>query len=792
MPQAFGSGAVARSCVRFSRIAPQVVRLEYDPDGIFEDRPTGLVFDPRPQLDWQQIDESDGTLILDSGVIRVHCHAVDAPFGPDTLRVEWEYDGRSGVWHPGDIDADNLGGPLPSMDRVSKRLLPYPADPHPLDPTRNPLDYKVGWAAVNSALQRAGIRFPRSMEVMLHYLTTGELLDLDAPPPGFAGLVHLARRYPPGFLSRAGFTVLNASFMPIISDRRFEYIPRRQGIQDWYFVIYGGDYKAGLQTIRDLIGPPLMIPKYALGLWWSEYDDLGEQDYRQLVADFHNHDLPLDVVVMDLYWHDQKQPHEGRGNAWFGWEWNADRFPNPRDFIDWLRSEGLRLSANVHPGGIPSTDCRFADLHARFPDTLRAMSSPDPKYTGAYMVDWTDRELVEAYFEELHRPINNDGLDIWWIDGGGNVGQAEVNRFYFEFTADVFPDRRPIILSRHGWMYGHRYPIIMTGDSHADWDVLKEEIRVTAQAGNALQTYTSHEIAGHLDALPPDLYVRWSQFGVLSPIMRYHGAFIERRPWKFGEAALKATHEALHLRYRLIPYLYTLARSAYDTGAPMCRPMYIEFPDDENAYAAFYQYMLGDRLLVAPVASEAGTKTVYFPAGDWYSMQSGERISGPQSVTRSYALDEIPLFARGGTVLPMADYAPRVTALDANRLSLTIWGGGKDTLLLYDDDGLSPDYQQGAFRFIPMSFRSGADAWALTIGPAEGTFATGDALDLDITIHDLPTVGRVGLNGDAVADYDYDRASRRFRANLPAVPLSDGARLTIEPASEGGDHAEPS
>ena len=230
---------------------------------------------------------------------------------------------------------------------------------------------------------------------------------------------------------------------------------------------------------------------------------------------FHDHDLPLDVVVMDLYWHDQKQPHEGRGNAWFGWEWNFDLFPNPREFIDWLHSEGLRLSANVHPGGIPSTDYRFASLNARFPDTFPAIQSPDPKYTSAHMVDWTDHKLVEAYFEELHRPINDDGLDIWWIDGDGNIGQAEVNRFYFEFTENVFPDRRPLIMSRHGWMYGHRYSVIMTGDSHADWEVLEEEIRLTAQAGNVLQTYMSHEIAGHLDDLPPELFVRWSQFGVL-------------------------------------------------------------------------------------------------------------------------------------------------------------------------------------------------------------------------------------------------------------------------------------
>ena len=181
-----------------------------------------------------------------------------------------------------------------------------------------------------------------------------------------------------------------------------------------------------------------------------------------------------------------------------------------------------------------------------------------------------------------------------------------------------------------------------------------------------------------------------------------------------------------------------------------------------------------------------GTKAIYFPPGDWYAVQSGEKISGPQTLTRTYALDEIPLYVRGGRVLPMEQYASRVADLDPNRLSLAIWGGGHNTLRIYDDDGLSPDYQHGNFRIIPVRFRSNAETWRLTIEPVDGLFSPAGALDIDIIINDLPVVHRVSLSDTDNVDFTYDHTERRLRTGLQAVLITEGARLHIEISSEGG------
>ena len=769
---------VVNGSVRFSCIDAHVVRLEYDPLGVFEDRPTSWIATRQKCEEWQSVEELESGLILSTGIIGLECTNSSNPFSSDTLAITFNLNGKNVNWRPGDIDPENLGGIPPSMDRVSKAMLPYPVESQLYDPMADPNEQVVSWALLNSKIMDLGVPFPQSLTEIIHYLRHGKFNDLEKGPDGFEDMLERARRYPPGYLSKSGFTVLNDSGSPIMTGKQFEHLPRRQGIQDLYFIAYGSNYKAGLKRVRDLSGPAPMIPRYAFGFWFSEYDERGEEDYRNLIDDCRKHGIPLDVIVMDLYWHDQKTIYPPRVNAWYGWEWNEELFPDPARFTRWVHGEGLHLSANVHPGGIPKTDHRYPDFERRFGQAFLPTNDSDSKKRGSVFIDWEDCPQVRAYFEELHRPVNEDGLDIWWVDGSSNIGQAEANRHYFEFTENVFPKQRPITLVRHGMHSGHRYPVVFTGDSHADWEVLREEIRYTAQGANVLQSYLSHEIAGHLDQIPVDLYVRWSQFGALSPIFRYHGAFVERRPWKFGEEALQAVKEALHLRYKLIPYLYTLSREAYDSGVAMCRPMYLEFPGDQTCYEFLHQFMLGNRLLVAPVDDPKSVKKIYFPEGEWYHYQTGEKFQGPQVISKTFPLRSIPLYVRGGKILPKGPYADRIVDIDPNIIEISIWGEGKDEYRVYQDDGYTPKYKQANFRFIPIKYSTNATGAELAILPEIDDFEA-DSVRLSATIHDFPSVAEIIVNGNRLTPnpsgepgYSYNAANRILNIRLGRPPLS--------------------
>lgn len=594
----------------------------------------------------------------------------------------------------------------------------------------------------------------------------------------------------PGILSRSGGALFDDSKNVIFTDDGWVGPRPDVALQDWYFFGYGHDYKAALQAYTAFGGEIPMIPRFILGGWWSRYWAYSEQDLRDLVAEFEAHDVPLDVLVIDMDWH---TPH-----AWTGYTWNRELFPDPPAFLKWVHDKGLRATLNLHPAqGVQA----FEEVYPEFATALGL----DPASGEPVPFRIADKNYVQHYFEKLHHPMEDDGVDFWWMDWQqGEISEVRgldplpwINHLHFN---DIKRRGvRPMLYSRWGGLGNHRYHIGFSGDTYVTWEALRFQPHMTATASNVLYGWWSHDIGGHMGgATEPELYARWVQFGALSPVLRLHSTKdprCERRPWAYPEPVARAAEAAFRWRYRLVPYLYTMARVASDTGISLCRPMYYENPEAEGAYAARYQYYLGDQMIAAPIVFPADPETklastdVWIPEGTWIAYDTLETFTGPRWIRMVGDLNRMPMLVKSGAILPLAPSfkpqpEPRLTsgttdALPADELVLSIFPG-EGSFRVYRDDGVTEAYRAGEFEWLPVRSSQSDDdqTWTVTIGPVEGRCA---ALP-DVCGYEVRLVGsripqQAVLNGKA-ATWQYDSDSLTTIVTIPKQALSETVTLT--------------
>jgi alpha-glucosidase (family GH31 glycosyl hydrolase) len=347
-----------------------------------------------------------------------------------------------------------------------------------------------------------------------------------------------------------------------------------------------------------------------------------------------------------------------------------------------------------------------------------------------------DKHQADVFMDVLHKPLMEEGVAFWWVDGGmgsckmdGLNSQMWTNRVYYEFTQHQ-TGKRGFIFSRYGGWGSHRYPSLFTGDTYAQWDVLAFEVPFTAQGGNVLIPYITHDIGGFIGKdISLDLYVRWLQFGVFSPLLRLHSAHENpeegnvRMPWMHGEEGIRIARDLFRLRYELLPYLYTMTRIAYDEALPVLRPLYLEHPEIEEAYHHSDEYYFGSSLLVAPIVDSSRTRDVYFPPGKWTDFFSGKTFAGGESIRVACSLDQMPVYVKEGSIITRQSAGAFVDQRLLDTLLVDIYGPGKSEFTLYEDDGLTLDYARGLCSYTPISVRKeyGGEN-ALTIGPTSGKY----------------------------------------------------------------------
>ena len=605
---------------------------------------------------------------------------------------------------------------------------------------------------------------------------TARTLDLADGPVGLGE----------GLISRDGWALVDDSHSVLLNVEHGWVEPRPDTpVQDWYFFGYGHDYTAALADYMRFGGPAPLIPRFVLGAWWSRYWAYTDQELRELVAAFRAHDLALDVLVLDMDWHTP--------GTWTGYTWNRDLFPDPPRFLRWVHDQGMQVTLNLHPAdGVQA-------FEAAYPAFAQAMGiAPESGSPIPFRV--SDPQFMQHYFELLHHPLEEQGVDFWWIDWqqGESSEMPGLNPLpwlnHLHFLDAARRGKRPLLYSRYGGLGGHRYPIGFSGDTLARWEVLRFLPYFTATAANVGFGWWSHDIGGHIGVDEPELYARWVQFGALSPCLRLHATkdvTAERRPWAFPPSVAAAAQQAFHLRYQLIPYLYTMARVAAETGVALCRPMYYAYPEAEDAYLCRQQYFLGDDLLAAPITQPSQPQTglatveVWVPPGEWIEWTTKETFSGPCWVRLAGDLNRIPILVRAGAIIPLA--ASSTNALmQQDVLIARVFPGRAGSARYYADDGATLAYEDGVYAWTVLTMQcEDPTTCVITIAPGESP-ATNPSVTqrYEIQLEGAQRPERVTLNGDTPANWTYDAAQMRVSVAIPATARDQ--QITVEMYAQTG------
>jgi hypothetical protein len=372
-----------------------------------------------------------------------------------------------------------------------------------------------------------------------------------------------------------------------------------------------------------------------------------------------------------------------------------------------------------------------------------------------------NKAQAQVFMDVLHNPLIDQGVDFWWVDGGsgscempGLNSQLWTNRIFYDYTQE-HTKKRGFIFSRYGGWGSHRYPAFFTGDTYSQWEVLAYEVPFTAQGGNVLMPYITHDIGGFIGPnVSFDLYARWVQFGVFSPFLRLHSAHENpevgnlRMPWTYGDKGVEFAKTFFRLRYSLIPYIYTYCRVAHDQALPIVRPLYLEYPSVAKAYTSPGEYFFGEELLVAPVTDSTGEKDVFLPPGTWVDYFTGQKYSGDRMIHEKYPLDRLPLFVKAGSIIPLQTDMAYSDQRPLDTLIVEVYGPDKASFTLYEDDGVSLDYESGKCAWTPMSFLKGAGTrYEMTIGPTKGEYSSQPAARAyEIRFHGVGKPGSVTVD----------------------------------------------
>ena len=677
---------------RFTILTPQLIRMEWAADGKFEDHASFVFLNRRlPVPKFTSSIKKDGeseTLQLKTEALSLtYVPAGDGKFTPDNLHVEFTLNGNQVTWRPGMQDTGNLMGTTRTLDGALGNK------------TREPID---------------------------------------------AGLI-----------SRDGWTVVDDSTRPLFDSADFSFregesspwpwvLQRPPGDRrDWYFFGYGHNYRQALTDFTQVAGRIPLPPRFAFGAWWSRYWAYSDQEFEALVRGFRDNDVPLDVLVIDMDWHltfhqnwfSNEKDQSGHTLGWSGYSWNKLLFPDPDAFLKKIRSEGLKTTLNLHPAsGVQPWEDAYAEMAHKM--------GVDPAAKQYIPFDITNKKFATNYMDLLHHPLEKRGIDFWWLDWQQepNTKTAGVSPTwwlnYVHFTDQEREGKRPLLFHRWGGLGNHRYQIGFSGDTISVWDSLAFQPWFTATAANVGYAYWSHDIGGHMPgAVDPELYTRWIQFGIFSPILRTHttkNPDSERRIWAYPEPYADIMRDEFHLRYALVPYIYTEARRTYDTGVAFLHPLYYNWPEEEQAYAAKNEYLFGENMIVAPVVSPIDQSTglasesVWLPKGEWIEWNTGRHFTGPADLTRRFSILETPVYVRAGAIVPMAPKMSSTSEKPVDPLILTIFPlaeGQKSTYTLYEDSGKARDYQVGKAAWTDLRASEVDGDLTVTISPVRGDYA---------------------------------------------------------------------
>ena len=604
-----------------------------------------------------------------------------------------------------------------------------------------------------------------------------------------------------GILSQNGCAVLDDSKSLILTEDGW-IAPRQGDGVDIYLFTYGNDYKEALNDFYRLTGKTPMLPRYALGNWWSRYYAYTEDSYKELVTRFEKEEIPFSVGVIDMDWHLVEDVDPKYGSGWTGYTWNKNYFPDPERFMTWLHEHGMRITLNLHPAdGIRAYEEAYPAIAAELGNVDTANEAPVD-------FDITSKKFLEAYFKCVLHPEEEKGVDFWWIDWQqGNTTKLPgldplwmLNHYHYLDSAR--DGKRPITFSRYAGPGSHRYPVGFSGDTHMTWDSLDFQPYFTSTASNIGYGWWSHDIGGHmLGYKNNEMAARWVQFGVFSPINRLHSSkseFMGKEPWRYPMEIGAVMTDFLRLRHSLIPYLYTMNHRAYAENIPLILPMYYSYPQNREAYGVKNQYEFGTAFVVAPITTpkhsgvNRGKVQVWLPEGLYIDFFTGMIYSGGRTLDMYRDIHSIPVLAHAGAIVPMTGEILGTAAVhNPETLAIRVYGGADGSFTLYEDDNETNAYLKG--EAVNTKMELNWEKKTFTISPAEGKL---ELIPAKRTIK----VQFFGVKDSAVtvsvgekevsAEKTYDAAKSCLTVALPENNVTEEITVTMTEGGLGSNDVE--
>ncbi len=656
-------------------------------------------------------------------------------------------------------------------------------------------------------MDRRGRRMPLYNKAHYGYTTESEQMYYGLPA------VMSSDRYVIAFDNTAsGWLDIGATEAGVL---QFEAVAGRTA----YIVASGDSYPALIENFTAVVGRQPLPPRWAFGNFASRFGYRTEAETRDVVRRFRDADIPLDVVILDLYWFGPDiKGHMGR------LDWDRNAFPTPEDMIADFSADGVRTIAITEPF-ILSTSDRWQD--AVDGGVLARNAAGDPKTFNFYfgntgLVDVFD-ERARDWFWRPYRMLFEQGTAGTW----GDLGEPEVHpgdalhrlsdagieatadeihnayghrwaQMVYEKQVEEFPDMRPLVMMRSGFLGTQRYAIVpWTGDVDRSWGGLKPQVELALQMSLFGLGYTHSDLGGFAggERFDSELYTRWLQYGVFQPVYRPHAQeHIPAEPVFHDRRTRTLARDAIRLRYRLLPYIYTLAWENSTTGMPLMRPLFFEDETDPSLIDEKDSYLWGDAFLVTPV-TDPGARSVEvdLPEGVWFSFWDDRRIEGGQAATLPAPLEQTPVLVRAGAFVPMVDVVNSTAAYSSENLELHYYADATVDAAsgrMYEDDGLSrTSLADGAFELLSFDARHSDGMLAVNVRRSGDYEGRPERRDVTLVVHgctappssvtvngwDIPLTRRLPDDGaGAVFDKRGARLQLRFSWHQPSVAIEIG------------------
>jgi alpha-D-xyloside xylohydrolase len=511
---------------------------------------------------------------------------------------------------------------------------------------------------------------------------------------------------------------------------------------DYYF-FYGPDLDKVVAGYRDLTGQAPMFGRWAYGFWQCKNRYKSQEEILGVAKKYRDLHIPVDDIVQDWFWWNRKGEFVFNKN-----------YPDPKGMVDELHKENFHLMLSIWPFFEPgSTNYDYMEKQGWFVDKFK-FAKP-PYHTDAMAVyDATNPEARKFYWSEINKALFSIGIDAWWMDTtepetegqednillghklAAGSGNRYVNIFPLMDTGAVYDGQRSAtdkkrvyILSRSAFSGEQRNSVTAwSGDINSDFFSFRRQIPAGLNFALSGIPYWTTDIGGFVFGSPSDpafreLFVRWFQFGTFSPVLRVHGTRNpdENELWSYGPDAQKILVNFDKLRYRMLPYIYSLAWKTTSEGYTPMRPLVMDFRTDERAQNIGDQFMFGPAILVNPVTEPAATtRQLYLPSAKWYDFWSGAPVAGGRMMEAPAPIDRLPLYVRAGSILPLGPEMEWSTQKPADPIELRVYPGADGDFTLYEDENDNYNYEKGKNATIPMHWDS--DKSTLTIGDRKGDF----------------------------------------------------------------------